>query len=197
MVGLIALIVLAGIAGGIWWLVAELTRDDGEPVPTPSVSTPAPPEPSESPGDDSEAAACTTDNIAVRAATDQQEYGKGQNPVFTLELENIGEEDCEANVGTVEQDFVVSQGEDRIISSAVCQSNAENHITVLVPGQVETVTWEWGRFGANADCTEFNQDLPAGEYQLTTALGESTSEPVTFVLAEPEDAPDEDTSEDS
>lgn len=206
-VGLAALIILAGVVTGLvfgirWLAVAQpwqnlpFLKDEpaaeevAEPTPTLyPTSGPNAPDPSANPGaEEDEPVACENGALEVVAHTDKEEYGPDENPQVSMELTNVGGVDCVVNVGTKAQRFVIASGEDEWWRSSDCQVDPADQWVTLEAGQTvessEPITWDRTRsYDNTCDAEERPAAVGGGAtYTLTVKLGEVTSEGRTFVL---------------
>lgn len=179
-VAVLALVLVGLIAWGVTAVIGMFGAGDD-----PKASTPAPVEASPNasgPSEESASNACKAGEIAITATTDKQSYALGEDPVLTLGIENTSKRDCELNVGTSQQEFLISSGSDRIFSTVDCLSNGEDVVLGFAAGQKESAKFTWNRTRSAPGCKAVNvQPLP-GTYKFTAAIGELTSEPATFVL---------------
>lgn len=125
---------------------------------------------------------CVAGDITVTAATDKQSYGAGEDPVLILKLKNTGDVPCTMNVGTTQQEFVVTSGNDRIFSTRDCQQDPEDVKIKLEKGQEENARFTWNRVRSLPECQEISSKPLPGTYQLKVSLGDNESKPATFVL---------------
>lgn len=126
--------------------------------------------------------ACTPEDIAVTAETDQQSYGPDQDPVLEMTIANEGATACSLNVGTKEQEFNVVSGEDRIFSTTDCLEDATDATMTLKPGQKETARFTWERVRSAPGCKTVPAKPRPGTYVFSAKLGESASNRATFSL---------------
>lgn len=124
---------------------------------------------------------CAPGDIRVTAATDDDEYGVSVAPVLILGVENTGSEDCTLDVGTAEQEFVVSHAGREVFTTAECDSGADSYEMTLEPGQQERAQLTWPRSDSSDSCTE-PAELEPGSYELTVSLGGITSDSHRFIL---------------
>lgn len=202
-VGVSALVLLALVVALVFWVVSLVrgaagAEQEAEPTASPSASA-ASPAPSES-GDarasgspsasgSAEAAedmegTCSEDQLTVAASSDAAEYGPDENPIFELSITNDGEEPCDTNVGTNQQVFTVTSGSDRIFATTDCQVDGSDQMMTLEPGQTETSRFAWDKVRTQPGCERSENELGAGTYRITVAMGAVSSEPVTFSLTD-------------
>ncbi len=174
-------LVLVGLI--IWGAtaIAGIFGGNDQPEAAAPVSATASPSAGESvPPSDSNS--CKAEEIKITATTDQSSYASGEEPVLTLGIENTSERECEVNVGTSQQEFLISSGSDRIFSTVDCLDNGEDVLLSFAAGQKENAKFTWNRNRSAPGCKAVNvQPLP-GTYKFTAAIGEMTSDPATFVL---------------
>lgn len=187
----------------VWLLIAQPWRGAAEPISTPSTtaSTPrATPDDSASPsaatdeptpdddatdGDaDADAATlptCTAGDVTVEAVTDQATYAADQNPQFSITLTSTSDEDCQMNVGTATQSFIVTSGSETYWRSTDCQTEPSDQIVTISAGQTVTsaspVTWDRTRSSVDTCDDENRSAAPAGgaSYHLAVAIGDISS----------------------
>lgn len=196
---LVLLLVVAGIALAVWQPWSG--RADPEQS-NPSASTAAAPAPTEEAPDEtpepveteatpdpsatSGIAACASRDIVVRALTDKAEYGPGENPQLTVELTNDGTVTCYLNVGTAQQSFVITSGNDTWWRSTDCQTDPSDLVVQLQPGQrvASVAPLVWDRTRSYSDtCEGARPAALAGTYNLAVTVGGvNSAEPTRFVL---------------
>ncbi|MCO1338695.1 hypothetical protein BJH93_07300 [Kocuria polaris] len=144
---------------------------------------------SKSPESTKEPTSCSPRDVVVKASTEQRRYGPEENPVLVMTVENSGGFDCEVNVGTGEQEFLVTSGKDtatstadRIFSTADCLADpADLHIT-LKPGQQETARFTWERVRSAPGCQAVSAKPRPGTYLFQAKLGNRDSNVAVFEL---------------
>ena len=125
---------------------------------------------------------CADGDIKVSAATDKKSYGAGENPVLILKIKNTGDVPCTMNVGTSQQEFVVTSGSDRIYSTRDCQKDAEDIKLKLEKGKEENARFTWNRVRSLPECQPISAKPLPGTYKLKVSLGSNESEPAAFLL---------------
>jgi len=175
-------VVLAGLI--IWGVVAiagMLSPDPQAPAaPAPSAQSSAPTQSPESEADAGKK--CSADEVKVTASTDAKSYAAGKKPVLILSVENTSKRECELNVGTNMQEFLISSGADRVFSTVDCLQNGEDVPLVFAAGQKENARFTWNRDRSAPGCKAVGAQPRPGTYKFTAAIGEFESEPVTFTL---------------
>lgn len=128
------------------------------------------------------AAACQPADLSLTAATDRSEYAAGESPVLEMRIQNVGDDPCEANLGTSQQVFTVTSGSDRIFSSTDCQVQGQDAHIRLEPGTEEVSRLTWDRTRSQVGCTPVEATPGNGAYRLEVRLGSLTGEPAGFTL---------------
>ncbi|WP_293698758.1 hypothetical protein [uncultured Agrococcus sp.] len=181
---LVAVVLVAGLVwAAVWWFSGDATEDATEPTPT---ETELEEEPSPSPsvtvdydglgpdGLPSDAPACEIDVIEIQAMTDQQSYGSGDPVLMHFMLVNGGNVPCQVNVGTTQQDYVISAGGETVFQSSDCMSDRVDQLVTLEPDEPrETQPIEWDRrYSDEGNCDEELDRVPANgtEYTLTVVV---------------------------
>ena len=150
------------------------------PAPTdtsaPVATDAAPADPS---ADPSEIAACDPSTVRLTAITDASSYGNSEQPMLSMEIENVGAATCSFDVGTGAQEYVITSGSEQIWSSADCQEDPTESVIALEPSQtLATTPFAWDRTRSSTDtCSASRPEVIAGgaSYHLTVKLGEAES----------------------
>ncbi|MFJ2621386.1 hypothetical protein [Glutamicibacter sp. NPDC087344] len=179
-VAVLALVLVGLIIWGATAIAGIFGGNDQPEAAAPVSATASPSAGESAPPADSNS--CKAEEIKITATTDQSSYASGEEPVLTLGIENTSERECEVNVGTSQQEFLISSGSDRIFSTVDCLDNGEDVLLSFAAGQKENAKFTWNRNRSAPGCKAVNvQPLP-GTYKFTAAIGEMTSDPATFVL---------------
>ena len=118
----------------------------------------------ESGAEEGEIPACSPNQLVVTPIADKASYAEGELPKFSLAIENTGDEDCTADLGTAGMQFEVSSGSDQVWRSADCQENAENLAVALEAGQrLETEEISWDRTRSSAETCDITRDPVAAD----------------------------------
>lgn len=180
-VAAIALVLVSLIIWGIVAVVGLLTPDpQSAPAPAPTAQSSSAAPSSESAED--AAKKCKSDEIKITASTDAKSYESGKKPVLILGIENKSKRECELNVGTSQQEFLISSGADRVFSTIDCLQNSEDVPLTFAAGQKEDARFTWDRVRSAPGCKAINAQPGPGTYKFTAAIGEFESEPVSFKL---------------
>ena len=129
--------------------------------------------------DPSEIAACDPSTVRLTAITDASSYGNSEQPMLSMEIENVGAATCSFDVGTGAQEYVITSGSEQIWSSADCQEDPTESVIALEPSQtLATTPFAWDRTRSSTDtCSASRPEVIAGgaSYHLTVKLGEAES----------------------
>lgn len=148
------------------------TTEPAEPIPTPVATETLAPQPLVTPA----AAACTRGDVTVDAVTDQATYPPGQNPRLSIRLTNNGTTDCTLNVGTTQQAFTITSGNDTWWRSTDCQTEPSDMTVLVSAGQTvssaQPVEWDRTRSSVST-CGGERQAAPGGgaSYHLEVSIG--------------------------
>ncbi len=188
--------VLAGLIAVIAIIVLLIWRPGSSgaeeaastPTPTAAATQKAEEEPAEEEASDAPVE-CTKDNVTVTAKTDKQTYASGELPKLTLSITNNGDVPCTIDVGTSQQVFTITSGDDTYWTSTDCQTEPTNADTTIKPGKTLTSdpAVEWDRTRSNPDtCDAEKRDAVPGDgasYHLKTSVaGIESEKSAQFVL---------------
>lgn len=122
---------------------------------------------------------CTAADIELTAVTDKQNYAAGEEPELQMRLANVGAGECSINVGTTQQEFLITSGTDRIWSTQDCQLEPQDQLIALAAGaseEIPTAPFAWDRTRSSAaNCDAAPVAARPGWYHLTVRLGEFAS----------------------
>ncbi len=129
-------------------------------------------------------APCTSAQIELTPQTDEVRYDPGAVPQVWLTVTNTSATECELEVGTDVQEYIVDSGSrdnpDLIWSSTHCKSDAVPMTITLGPGQERsTASIPWDRTRSTPDtCNDNRPSMPGGgaSYHLSVKLGPLESE---------------------
>jgi len=186
------LLVLLGLVAVIVVIVLIVVRPGGSPSSTHSPSPSTTPGPSATPTPTFTSAAggdaCNPDQIAIAAITDSNSYAAGVQPALSMSITNIGSAPCTLDVGTAQQEYIITSGSDRIWSSKDCQTGAAANPVVLPPGvEQKTTPFAWDRTRSSTDtCNSTRTAAVSGPdgptYKLQVKLGDIESTQTAFRL---------------
>ncbi len=129
-------------------------------------------------------ASCTSAQIELTPQTDEVRYDPGAIPQVWLTVKNTGTTECELEVGTNAQEYIVDSGSrdnpDLIWSSTHCQLTGDSRTLVLGPGEEQgTQSIPWDRTRSSPDtCNDDRQQMrgDGASYHLSVRLGPFESE---------------------
>jgi len=159
------------------------------PTTTPVAEASAPPatapaadatEPAGAPAASGDAPACVEGQIELEPVTDGANYAPGELPQISMSITNSGRDACAIDLGSAQQELVISSGEDRYWSSKDCQVNATDQLVVVDAGEtLSTPPIAWDRTRSSPDtCDDVALDpVPAegASYRLSVSVGDVTS----------------------
>ena len=128
------------------------------------------------------AAPCQDSDIAVAVAVDQDSYAAGANPQITMTITNTAAADCMRDIGSGNNEIVISSGGHHAWSSDDCDPSQTGNEQVLPAGAEAQVTVTWERKLSAPGCAGEASPAQPGAYQVEGRNGEVVSEPVRFVL---------------
>ena len=184
----LALVVIIALV--VWWV---FVRDSGDadpagvdPQPSASV-TPSPtqttsPKPTKTQTTAPTAPLCDDQDMAVTVTTNEPTYAAGQEPTFTLSVENISDAKCRRDVGPRALELRVSSGGSKIWSSDDCSPGGAVDERTLLPGDSFEQTVQWSRVVSEPECPTPQDQAPAGDYQVVARNLEIISDPAVFKL---------------
>jgi hypothetical protein len=147
-----------------------------------STTTPSPSAPAPAAG-----AACVPSKLKLVAVTDKTIYGAGEQPQISMSITNTGQADCTMNLGSTQQELIVTSGSEQIWDSKDCQSAPVDAPSILKPNVAITtppIPWDRTRSAA-ATCQKSRPPVTAGgaSYHLSVKMGNLTSkQTVQFIL---------------
>lgn len=160
----------------------------GNPTPTatPISTTSAKPAPGPS-ATPAAGAACLPANIKLVAVTDKTTYAATEQPKISMTITNVGSADCSINLGSTQQELIITSGAEQIWDSKDCQSAPVDTPVVLKPGvAVPTPPIPWDRTrSSKTTCTTSRPAVSGGgaSYHLGVKVGALTSKhTVQFLL---------------
>lgn len=130
---------------------------------------------------------CLPGQLELVAKTDQSSYASGEAPQLWLSVTNVSSQECTLAVGTDQQRYVITSGDDQIWASDDCQEISNPMEITLAPNEVqETTALPWDRTRSTPDtCNDERPVMPGGgaSYHLTVSLGDvSSPETKQFLL---------------
>ncbi|HEV7957542.1 MAG: hypothetical protein JWL94_1748 [Microbacteriaceae bacterium] len=133
-----------------------------------------------------EGAPCEPGKVIVEAVTDKAGYAPGELPRLSFSITNTSAVSCEYNVGTTQQTFRVSSGDDLYWSSKDCESAPVDALLQLEPNVTVTsdpITWDRTR-SAPETCEQERPAAPGGEatFNFTVSVGGADPAEKSFLL---------------
>lgn len=132
-------------------------------------------------------AACLPANITLEAVADKATYAAGELPQISMKITNTGHTACTINLGSTQQELIVTSGSEQIWDSKDCQTGAVDLAQTLTAGQVIPTTaipWDRSR-SSKTTCSAARPPVTAGgaSYHLSVKVGALKSkDTVQFLL---------------
>lgn len=167
-------------------VVGHGSKNDATPASTSSPAASASASPSASAAA-VDGAACLPSRITLEAVTDKSVYAAGQQPSISMKITNTGTNSCSINLGSTQQELIITSGSEKIWDSKDCQTGAVDTQTILKPNTpVATPGIAWDRTrSATTTCSTTRPAVTAGgaSYHLQVKVGAITSkDTVQFIL---------------
>jgi hypothetical protein len=133
-------------------------------------------------------ASCLPANVKLIPVADKLNYTANEKPMISMTITNTGVASCTINLGTTQQELVITSGSEQIWDSKDCQTSPVDTLYTLKPGvAVPTTPIAWSRTrSSTSTCSDNN--LPAvsaggASYHLSVKVGTITSKSsVQFIL---------------
>ena len=126
-----------------------------------------------------EGAACAPANLVLTAVTDKDSYAAGEQPQIGLTLQNTGAASCTTNLGSTQQELIITSGSEKIWTSKDCQTGAvDTEVTIAAKETKSTPTIPWDRTrSSTTTCNAQRNAVIAGgaSYHLSVKVGDLTS----------------------
>jgi hypothetical protein len=185
LVALLALVVVVVIAIAVISSIASGASKGATPTGPSSAAAPdAAAAPTSTPV---AGAPCAPAVLKIAAVTDKATYAAGENPALSFTITNTGTVACTVDVGTAQQTFVVSSGEEQYWSSKDCEVGAEAAELTLEPNAPmasEATVWDRTR-SSTTTCDSTRQAVPAdgATFSLSVTVGAvKSATPKAFLL---------------
>jgi hypothetical protein len=151
-------------------------------APVGKSSSTASPSPSAATG-----AACVPARLKLVAVTDKTTYGAGEQPQISMSITNTGSADCTMNLGSTQQELIITSGSEQIWDSKDCQTAPVDTPSTLKPNvPITTPPIPWDRTRSSATtCDKTRPAVTAGgaSYHLGVKMGDLKSkQTVQFIL---------------
>lgn len=129
-----------------------------------------------------EAVPCTPSVLSVAARTPQSSYRIGQQPDLEIQVTNIGQGPCVADLSDGQIELLVYNGESRVWSSHDCRVQPGNSPVTLTPRRSERRSIRWSGMSSQPRCAGNRQRVGAGNYTLRARLGLTNGRTTTFSI---------------
>ena len=161
----------------------------GNPGPTtkPGASPSATPSPSASAPGAGAVLACLPTHVKILGVADKTTYAATEQPQISMSITNSGSRDCTINLGSTQQQLIITSGTETIWDSKDCQTAPVDTPVVLKPGVAVTtppIPWDRTR-SSKTTCDASRPPVTAGgaSYHLGVKVGALSSKAtVQFLL---------------
>ncbi len=132
-------------------------------------------------------AACVPSKIKLVAVTDKTTYASTDKPQISMSITNTGTADCTINLGSTQQQLIITSGSETIWDSKDCQTAPVDTPVTLKPGVAVTtpaIPWDRTR-SSKTTCDASRPPVTAGgaSYHLGVKVGTLSSKAtVQFLL---------------
>ena len=134
-------------------------------------------------------AACVPTKIKLLAVANKSTYGATERPQVSMSITNSGSVDCTINLGSTQQEYIITSGSETIWDSKDCQTAPVDTPVTLKPGvvvAVPTTALSWDRTrSSKTTCDASRPPVTAGgaSYHLEVKVGAlSSKSTVQFLL---------------
>jgi hypothetical protein len=130
--------------------------------------------------------ACAPANITLEPVIDASSYAAGVDPKVAMKITNTGTGSCTINLGSTQQELIITSGTETIWDSKDCQTDGVDAPTVMTAGQTlttQSIPWDRTR-SSTTTCDTSRPAVTAGgaSYHLEVKLGSITSKDTQFLL---------------
>jgi hypothetical protein len=125
---------------------------------------------------------CKDGDLALAAMAEKPAYPVGTQPRLKLSITNVSARDCLRDLGSKEQELIVTAGARRIWSSDDCSLSRETDKRVLRPGEKRVYGLRWSARTSQPGCPKTRTAVGADTYQVVARLGVMRSKPAEFAL---------------
>ena len=134
-------------------------------------------------------AACVPAKIKLLAVANKSTYAATEQPQVSMSITNSGSVDCTINLGSTQQEYIITSGSETIWDSKDCQTAPVDTPVTLKPGvalPVPTTALAWDRTrSSKTTCDASRPPVTAGgaSYHLEVKVGAlSSKSTVQFLL---------------
>lgn len=143
------------------------------------------------PKGDEASGVCPTDQVTLTAGMDKDKYKAGDKATMTLNVKNEHSAECQIEVGSASQQFIIQQNDKTVWDSAWCSSEGQDEQRVFAPGSAKKTSLTWSLVPTDQNCNKTADSFEPGQYQLVVKLGDAASPPHDFtVVGKPNDGKD-------
>jgi hypothetical protein len=148
---------------------ADTTKPGSSPSAKPSTAASVP----------AAGAACVPARITLLAVADKTTYASTEQPKISMSITNTGTVACTMNLGSTQQELIITSGSETIWNSKDCQTAAVDTPVTLKAGEVRTtpaIGWDRTR-SATSTCDASRPPVTAGgaSYHLGVKVGSLSS----------------------
>lgn len=120
-------------------------------------------------------AACAPSRLKLEAVADKTSYGAEEKPMISMKITNTGTTDCSINLGSSQQELIITSGTEKIWDSKDCQVTPADQPTTLKPGapmSTSAIPWDRTR-SSSSTCSASRPPVTAGgaSYHLAVKMG--------------------------
>ena len=133
-------------------------------------------------------AACVPAKIKLLAVANKSTYASTEQPQISMSISNTGTVDCTINLGSTQQEYIITSGSETIWNSKDCQTAPVDTPVTLKPGvalPVPTTALAWDRTrSSKTTCDASRPPVTAGgaSYHLEVKVGALSSKTTTQFL---------------
>ncbi|MCU1558866.1 MAG: hypothetical protein JWN09_2861 [Microbacteriaceae bacterium] len=160
----------------------------GSPASSPTAGTTPSSTPSTPTSTQAAGAACLPTTIKLEAVTDKTTYAASEQPNIGMKITNTGSADCTINLGSTQQELIITSGSEKIWDSKDCQTAPVDSPITLKPNEAKStplIPWDRTRSSTTTCASTTRPPVTAGgaSYHLAVKVGQLTSKTtVQFIL---------------
>ncbi len=123
---------------------------------------------------------CVPGRLKLEAVTDKATYASTEQPQISMKITNTGTAACTINLGSTQQELIITSGADRIWDSKDCQTGAVDAQVTLDPNTPKTtpaIPWDRTRSSTSTCDSTTRPPVTAGgaSYHLSVKVGSLSS----------------------
>lgn len=128
---------------------------------------------------------CVNNSIKVSVTADAQTYAIGRPITIAMRIQNVGDVDCNRDVGALVNEVYVTNPDGLVIwTSDACQTEAKPQITLMKAKSVFGNTQVWSGLNSGQNCTNAAADAQPGKYLVHARNDMVVSEPFAIELTQ-------------